>query len=177
MHCTKDYGNPTAVESTSGSIFKLMIACWQWLVWTYVDARKVPLDHIRQAPLQWSNPKLWLSYEDACQLRDAHGYSGTGFITTEDDGLILIDLDMAFDAEGNLKPWAQEWVDLDAVAERSPSKTGLHLYALWNGPPLHTKRNVMRDDAIDGRVEVYTYGKFFTVTEDWLDDGGQHATG
>jgi hypothetical protein len=35
----------------------------------------------------------------------------------------------------------------------------------------------MRDGIIDGRIEVYTYGKFFTVTEDWLGEGGPACNG
>jgi hypothetical protein len=85
---------------------------------------------------------------------------GIGYVFAGDH--IGIDLDHAIDESGRLKSWAADIVNACATyTEISPSGTGLHLYSKGTLPEDWSGR---KRSYHDGAVEIYSRGRFFTVT-------------
>ena len=110
-------------------------------------------------------------------------FSGLGFVFSPEDPYCGIDLDNCRDPQtGKIKLWASEILHaIDSYAEVSPSGTGVKIWAKatlpsavkahvdHNGhpvPPISGKPS----PRADGAVEIYSSGRYFTVT-------GQHLNG
>ena len=66
----------------------------QWVVWKYVDSRKVPVQVGTGTAASSTNPSHWSSYRDAVDyLASNQKLNGLGFVFVEDDGLVGIDID------------------------------------------------------------------------------------
>ena len=131
----------------------------QWVAHT---APKVPISPSGSAA-STTDPSTWGTVEEAMQIRAAMGLAGVGFVFTNDDPYVGIDLDDAVDPEtGDVRRWAQEIVDrLDSYTEVSPSGTGLHILV---------RGETLRPGAKCGGIEVYSSKRYFTVT-------GRHIPG
>jgi putative DNA primase/helicase len=96
---------------------------------------------------------------------DPTGYrgGGIGYVFTTDDPYVGIDLDGCVnDATWVIEAWAQAYVDkLKSYTEVTPSQTGLHILAEGSLPPGGRRK---------GAVEMYSEGRFFTLTG-WHLDG------
>jgi putative DNA primase/helicase len=96
---------------------------------------------------------------------DPTGYrgGGIGYVFTTDDPYVGIDLDGCVnDATWVIEAWAQVYVDtLRSYTEVTPSQTGLHILAEGSLPPGGRRK---------GAVEMYSEGRFFTLTG-WHLDG------
>lgn len=132
--------------------------------------KKVPISFRGKAGSS-TNPSTWGTF-DQCVNEAVHwnnnpkGVDGVGFVFSDDDPFIGIDLDKVIDADGKLEEWAQEWVDkLDSYTEYSPSGRGLHVF-IQGKLPTTGKRG--------SRFEVYQTARFFTFTgkpyKDYGDD-------
>jgi putative DNA primase/helicase len=99
------------------------------------------------------------------QAADPEGYrgGGIGYVFTTDDPYVGIDLDGCVnDATWVIEAWAQAYVDtLKSYTEVTPSQTGLHILAEGSLPPGGRRK---------GAVEMYSEGRFFTLTG-WHLDG------
>jgi phage/plasmid-associated DNA primase len=82
---------------------------------------------------------------------------GIGFVFSPDDAFCGIDLDKCRHPEtGAVEPWAQEVIaQVDSYSEASPTETGVHIIAEGELPAGDRKK---------GRVEMYTEGRYFTIT-------------
>jgi hypothetical protein len=147
----------------------------QWVVWRYEERdgkrTKVPYNadgaSVRASA---TDPETWESYGCAVTAaRHDEGVDGIGFVFSEHDPFTGIDLDACFDENGELHPDAARIVDsLGSYTERSPSRTGLHIIvrADLNGHP----RNRTGDVPWGGGIEIYSHGRYFTMTGNRLDD-------
>ncbi len=109
-----------------------------------------------------NDPSTWRSFEEA--VRHAPQPGGIGVMFS--DGLAGADVDDCLDGDGNLKPWAAAIVgELDSYAEISPSGEGVKVFFFGEIPPGGNRKRVG-----DGEIELYSKGRFFTVT-------GQHLPG
>jgi putative DNA primase/helicase len=88
--------------------------------------------------------------------------SGVGFVFTEDDPFVGIDLDKCREEDtGEVQPWARKIVAaLDSYTEISPSETGLHVFIKATLPGRNNRK---------GPVEMYESRRFFTLTGKHLD--------
>jgi hypothetical protein len=115
-----------------------------------------------------TDPAMWSSFDDAVAGARRHHLDGIGFCFSSDDPYCGVDLDHCRDPEtGDVKTWARELVGLlDSFAEVSPSGCGVHVIikALLPANAGHKRRHD------DGVVEVYSEGRYFTVTGEALDD-------
>ncbi len=126
----------------------------QWVVWRYEsrDGRetKVPYRADGRGRASTTDRSSWSTFEDAAAA--AADASGVGFVFSEDDPYVGVDLD------GGLKrsDWGAIIVALDSYSETSVSGEGAHVIvrASLNG---HSRRRA-------GPVEVYEQGRFFVVT-------------
>lgn len=147
---------------------------FQWVCWRYGDRgdgkpAKIPIDPYTGKPADVTDPDCGTTVVTA-RLHHEEGYvhergygekiepttDGLGFVFTDDDPYIGIDLDNCVDEDGNIAEWAQRIVDeVDSYAEFSPSGTGIHIITKGVLPEGNVKR---------GNVELYEKDRYLTVT-------------
>lgn len=138
----------------------------QWVCWRYEDRQgmkptKVPYNPRTGKMSSVTDPNTWVTYDEAVAAATAAGtsYDGIGFVLTELDPYVIIDLD---------KPTSQVEIDLqmqifnemDSYSERSPSGEGLHI--------------IVKAQVAQGRrrsnVEIYHKERYMTMTGDVYHD-------
>lgn len=142
-----------------------------WVLWHSVlkegKLRKIPFTvHLDQA--KSTRRDTWTTFDRVIQalplaLEDwGDEYPcGIGFVFSADDPYCGIDLDHCRDPETHIiEPWALDIIErLNTYTEISPSGTGVHCIAR-SPHPGDLKRK--------GRVEIYTEGRYFTMTGEVL---------
>jgi hypothetical protein len=117
---------------------------------------KIPYNR-QGCPAKYTDPCIWLTFEEASQQAGRPGYGGIGIVLSEATGIMGIDFDHCL-VNGQLKPQIEQWVlDLNTYTELSLSGDGLHAIAFGSLP---WKAN--RKDSAG--VEMYTTGRYFVVT-------------
>jgi hypothetical protein len=107
-----------------------------------------------------TDPSTWASYETAVANRG--GLDVLGFVFAEGGGLTGVDFDHCIH-EGVPEPWARATVEkLGSYAEVSVSGDGYHV--ILRGT-LKGSRHVFNRDGERCKVEVYSAGRYFTVSE------------
>ncbi|MBT3367417.1 MAG: AAA family ATPase [Nitrospina sp.] len=137
----------------------------QWICWKSkpkdngkVD--KIPINPVSLRPAKTNDRATWTTFKTAVTSARKNGL-GLGFVFSETDDLIGVDLDDCFEG-GKPKPWAIDIVDgLESYSEITPSGAGLHV--IVKGKLTGKRRR-------KGQVEVYSTGRFFTVTGERLGD-------
>jgi len=130
----------------------------RWVVWRYEKradgkAAKVPYrPDGKKASV--NNPATWSEFDSALRAYRQGGYDGMGFVFSNDDDLIGVDLDNCI-ADGKVARWAAQIVHaLNTYAEISPSGMGVKVVA----------RAELKVGKRKGHVEIYSSGRFFTIT-------------
>lgn len=138
--------------------------CWKWQ-WNEKLKKwdKPPYNPRDGKRASINDPKNWLTFERALAAQHQHGRYGLGFVLGEGDGGLHfsgIDLDDCRNREtGELSDLAKDIVaKMDTYCEVSPSGTGIKLLLIGSLPPKHRTENN------DATVEIYTRGRYFTVT-------------
>lgn len=131
-----------------------------WICWK-VEKRngkntKIPICPHTEEFGKTDDPDTWSSYEKAAELAKQEKY-GLGFVFTDNDNLVGIDLDDMRDPEtGEIDSRANEIIDrLDSYTEISPSGEGFHVIVKGQMPSGRNRK---------GGIEMYEGGRFFTVT-------------
>ncbi|MCU4975434.1 hypothetical protein OB955_22340 [Halobacteria archaeon AArc-m2/3/4] len=138
----------------------------QWICWRIKDrngkATKVPIVPGTGEYASATDPKTWRPFDEALEYLEDGDAAGIGFVFTEDDPFVGIDLDDCRDPEtGSPSTDAREIiVELDSFTEVSPSGTGYHVIVRGSLPGDRSRR---------GSVEMYETARFFTVTGDHVD--------
>ncbi|MFI6444727.1 bifunctional DNA primase/polymerase [Kitasatospora sp. NPDC050543] len=125
--------------------------------WVRYSARKAPLTTAGTAASS-TDPATWSTYTDAAASTAG---AGIGFVLSDADDVVCIDLDHCIRPDGSLEPWAAPIV-ADAgttYVEVSPSGDGLHI---WGRADVRQGRRIRRPDGT--AVEVYGTGRYITVT-------------
>ncbi|UED76080.1 phage/plasmid primase, P4 family [Brevibacillus sp. DP1.3A] len=135
----------------------------QWIVWRSEsrDGKPTKVPYQTNGELAKSNdPSTWSSFNAAVQTFP-NGYDGIGFMFSENDPFIGVDIDKCME-DGELSDTAREIVDLmESYTELSPSGKGLHIIVRGELP---------NDVAGTGKknpqlgIEVYRHGRYFTFT-------------
>lgn len=140
----------------------------QWVCWTERERggkqTKVPLWPETGSFASVRDSGTWASFEEAMETaRNEESIAGLGFVFTENDPFVGIDLDDCRDAEtGDPESWAVEIIEqFDSFSEVSPSQTGYHVYVRGELPDGGNR---------SGNIECYEAARFFTVT-------GTHVSG
>lgn len=125
-----------------------------WVLWT-----KDKAPHQINGKLARSNdPNTWSSFAHALKCFDSSKYQGIGFMFAG-SGITGIDIDHCIE-DGQLSTLAQEMIDqCNSYTEKSPSGTGIHIYMQGVVPK-----------AIKKEIEMYSEGRYFTVTGDKLNN-------
>ena len=124
----------------------------QWVGYT---AAKVPMNPHNGRAAASNNPDTWGTAAQAWAAKKRHNWAGVGYVFTIAAGVVGVDLDDCFDADGRLSDEARQIVQmLNSYTERSPSGTGLHILARGSIP--HSIKTPT--------FEMYNELRYFTVT-------------
>ena len=146
----------------------------RWVLWRFVEVgdegnkrwSKLPTQANGQSASS-TNPKTWTDYLAVQEAYEANPerFSGVGFVFSEEDNLIGVDLDDCYNIEtGSFTNAALQHLaeSIDGYMEVSPSGTGVKIFTRADMSFAHV------DHAIG--LEVYPQGRYFTVT-------GHHLSG
>lgn len=128
----------------------------RWLLWRFEQrdgkATKVPWQPCDRHASS-TDSSTWSTFEAASKALEGGGFDGLGFALG--DGWAGVDLDGCRDSNGELTGEARALVNrFGSYAESSPSGRGVHILV----------RGVLPDGARRNGVEVYSSGRYFTVT-------------
>ncbi|WP_458189454.1 phage NrS-1 polymerase family protein [Haladaptatus sp. NG-WS-4] len=139
----------------------------QWVCWREQTrsekVTKVPVNPATGRYASTNKPETWTSFDDARSYATDSSVDGIGFVFTEADPFVGVDLDDARDPDSDTATgWAAKIMEqLDSYTEISPSETGYHVLVEGTLPPGRNRR---------GDVELYEDGRFFTVTGDHVQE-------
>ena len=121
---------------------------------------KIPMNVMTGQPAKSNDPETWTDFDSAVALAIQRGYSGIGFMFQPP--YVGLDFDHCI-KDGVIEPHVLEILKLlNAYSEASPSGKGIH--TICKGTiPRGRKLTKMG-------IEIYTKGRFFTVTGDQLLD-------
>ncbi|HBT19869.1 MAG TPA: hypothetical protein DEA47_00605 [Peptococcaceae bacterium] len=136
----------------------------RWVLWKAEGAKKPPAGPSGRK-IDVTDAKNWLAFDEALQFLATGGckFAGLGFVLG--DGYGGIDLDECIDEAGNLKQWAKALLRLlpRTYTEISPSGRGVKVF-------FKTSAQINRRK---GNVELYTAGRYFTITGNKFSDAPQ----
>lgn len=149
----------------------------RWIVWKVGKVKpdgkyaKIPCDHKVGKAADAHDQKIWLTFDNVKKVYMAGGFDGIGFVLDgkpviqNDDGLDLylvgVDIDHCLKKSSDGKLSVDDDVISDWLAlgkpyvERSPSNTGLRMFALTS--------ELLKSRNANGR-EMYTDKRFLTIT-------------
>ncbi len=135
----------------------------QWVLWKAVPRKdkidKIPYNGKTGKKAMSNLPGTWSNFDLVRKIyENSNGtYGGIGFMLSKDDSFVGFDFDKCCDPKtGQIDPKIQEAIDLlNSYSEVSPSGKGIHVFAKGSLPP---------QGRVNGSVEVYESGRFFTMT-------------
>ncbi|SFT09256.1 phage NrS-1 polymerase family protein [Halostagnicola kamekurae] len=144
----------------------------QWVCWRGESRdgkpTKIPVTPGSGEFASSTDPTTWTSVKTALEYADSREADGVGFVFTDDDPIVGVDLDDCRDPEtGDVDDVAQDIIErLDSYTEISPSGTGFHVLIEGELPSGRNRR---------GSIELYDTARFFTVTGDHLEETPNHV--
>lgn len=147
----------------------------QWVVWKAVPSKKkpgkftkVPYHPVTKRQASSTKAKDWGTFHQAVEAYiSGTEFDGIGFVFSQNDDIIGIDLDGCFNEDGSLTEEALFAVDtMKSYTERSPSGNGLHIICRGRLP------GAGHCDKTNGR-EMYQEGRFFTITANIVNGLGK----
>lgn len=114
---------------------------------------KIPKDPKTGRNAKANDPATWSDFQTAVKAVSKYGFDGIGIEFA--NGIFGVDLDGVV-KDGKLTPEAEDIIKtLDSYTEYSPSGTGVHILCKGTIPPKDRRK---------GNIEMYSEGRFFTVT-------------
>jgi primase-polymerase (primpol)-like protein len=138
----------------------------QWLCWRAEERdgkiTKVPVDPNSGSFASTTDSATWSDFETATDRARNRSADGIGFVFTDEDPIVGVDLDDCRIPEtGKTREWATDIIDrLESFTEISPSGTGYHVLVDGSLPDDRNRK---------GDIECYETARFFTVTGDHVD--------
>jgi len=145
----------------------------RWVLWRLLEKgegenttwAKVPAQ-TNGMPASSTNPETWtdfISVQDAYQS-NPNKFAGIGFVFTQEDNLVGVDLDDCYDQHiGFTNAAMQQLADsIEGYMEISPSGTGVKIFTRAENFAAHADHSI--------GFEAYATGRYFTVT-------GHHLSG
>jgi P4 family phage/plasmid primase-like protien len=139
----------------------------RWVLWRLVEMgdeqnkrwSKMPMQHTGQAASS-TNPATWTDFITAqdAYTNNPTRFDGVGFVFSEDDNLVGVDLDDVYSQDDGFINAAMQQLatQIEGYMEVSPSGTGVKIFTRSQAFSAHT------DHAIG--FEAYSKGRYFTVT-------------
>ena len=138
----------------------------QWVCWREEERdgkpTKIPVTPGAGGFASATESETWASFEAALDYTETEHADGIGFVFTDDDPIVGVDLDDCRDPEtDDVDDAALDIIErLDSYTEVSPSGTGYHVLITGALPEGRNRR---------GSVELYDTARFFTVTGDHVE--------
>ncbi|UPV77113.1 hypothetical protein M0R89_21940 (plasmid) [Halorussus limi] len=138
----------------------------QWVCWREAERdgkpTKIPVTPGAGGFASATESETWASFEAALDYSETEHADGVGFVFTDDDSIVGVDLDDCRDPEtDDVDDAALDIIErLDSYTEISPSGTGYHVLIRGELPDGRNRR---------GSVELYDTARFFTVTGDHVE--------
>ncbi|MCF2165468.1 hypothetical protein [Halobacterium salinarum] len=138
----------------------------QWVCWREEERdgkpTKIPVTPGAGGFASATESETWSSFEAALDYTETEHADGVGFVFTDDDPIVGVDLDDCRDPEtDDVDDAALDIIErLDSYTEVSPSGTGYHVLITGTLPDGRNRR---------GSVELYDTARFFTVTGDHVE--------
>ncbi|MGZ0748113.1 phage NrS-1 polymerase family protein [Haloparvum sp. AD34] len=138
----------------------------QWVCWREEERdgkpTKIPVTPGAGGFASSTESETWASFETALDYTETEHADGIGFVFTDDDPIVGVDLDDCRDPEtDDVDDAALDIIErLDSYTEISPSGTGYHVLITGTLPDGRNRR---------GSIELYDTARFFTVTGDHVD--------
>lgn len=121
-------------------------------------ADKIPKNALTGYNAKSNDPDTWTDFETAVAAVDKYGFDGIGIQFA--NGIFGVDLDNVIQ-NGELTAEAQDIIrTMNSYTEYSPSGKGIHILA---------RGTIPGKDRRKGNVEMYSEGRFFTVTGNIVD--------
>ena len=151
----------------------------QWVLWAYrtrAGGRRTKIPYQANGkPASTTDPATWSSHDDALDAwkKQPQRFDGIGFVFSPEDPFCGIDLDQCLNEAGEIKPWAQSIIQSlsGTYLERSPSGRGIKIWVRAKLPSTGKKvyvnqigQPVENETLSDGAIEIYDFGRYFTVT-------------
>ena len=143
----------------------------QWVCWKETqrdgNTTKIPVTPGDGGFASSIDPETWAGFEIALEYARTGKADGVGFVFTDDDPIVGVDLDDCRDLEtGEVDSEAQDIIErLDSYTEISPSGTGYHVLIEGELPEGRNRR---------GHIELYDRARFFTVTGEHIRERPTH---
>lgn len=124
------------------------------------EGSKAPMCATKYSPASSTNPDTWSTFYDAVSSVADGKYDYIGFVFN-DNGIIGIDIDDGYDADGLISPLAVDIINkCKSYTEKSKSGRGFHIL-LKGDLPFKGKNN-------RSGVEIYKTARYFITTGDTL---------
>ncbi len=139
----------------------------QWVCWKEEQRdgkmTKIPVTPGSGEFASSTDSETWTVFETALDYIETGNADGVGFVFTDDDPIVGVDLDDCRDPEtGDADDAALDIIErLDSYTEVSPSGTGYHVLIKGELPDGRNRR---------GSFELYDTARFFTVTGDHVEE-------
>ena len=134
----------------------------QWVLWRYEERKgnltKIPYSPHTLGPASTTRKQTWSTLDKAVDaaVHSSKSFDGVGFVFTDEDPYVGIDLDKCVDKKGNIQVWALEIIEaLNSYTEYSPSGGGFHIFIKSKKPNSRCRVK---------RLEIYSTGRYFTFT-------------
>jgi len=145
----------------------------QWVCWllTLRDGKysKIPINAATGTAASVVNPDSWTDFDTA--FAKAPSFNGIGYVLTEDDGLVMIDLDHCRNPDtGAVDEWALRIVErIASYTEVSPSNRGLRILIRAKLPGARNRTaRLPWEHGKDAGIEFYESGRYTTLTGNLL---------
>lgn len=131
-----------------------------WVNWQFKDVNgrktKCPINPNTGKMAKSNDSTTWSTFAKA--FSNSFSFDGVGFVFSENDPFVGIDIDHCIRKEnGIIEPYAEEIIrECNSYTEISPSGTGIHIIGIGNLQNSSGKRCA--------KIEMYTKQRFFTVT-------------
>lgn len=139
----------------------------QWILWVKEPGdngkmKKVPHSPLTGRRIDAHDSEHWVSFSEAIEKVAQHMLDGIGFVFTEDDPFVGIDLDHCLNHDGEVtNEKARRILELaKSYNETSPSGTGAKIFGKTSRKRLPNGKFARRN----GDYEIYIGKRFFTVT-------------
>ncbi len=141
----------------------------QWVAWSGEKrdggkTTKRPINPATGKYAKVTTPSTWGSFHQAVECCRDNGFNGIGFVFSDADQFVGIDLDNCIDKE--TQSLTSEAIDIvkhfDSYTEFSPSGAGLHIIV---------KGHLLGHGRRHGNIEMYDRNRFFTFTGNIMGGG------